>query len=807
MSQGRDSLALRAKGKLSRPVRAGVLMLLVSCLSACSSTPKDIDRAGQLAAAGDYEAAVQALREQYQQHPENLIYRGALIRTTNLSVAALSSQAESALNLGQVDQARSLYQRALGIDSQNRRALDGLRRIEQAQRQQQWLLQAEAALEQDDRAAASQYVRQILSENPSHERAQAIRRQVREHSQMAQLRPEIKSPELNQLVSLELRDTGLKDALMLLSQSARLNFILDQDVEPDTPVTLFVTEARIEDVLEFIFQTYALEKKVLNARTLLIYPANSDKKARYADLYTRTFHASHAAPARLADLLRSVLQPADMHIDEISRSLVIRDTPEVLEAAERLIELHDTAPAEVLLDVEILEVSTDVMSNLGIEYPGSISVSVEGQAATPGVLRWSELGDINSDSFTLGVGDPLAVFNLRNTIGSGNILAKPQIRVKNREQADILIGDKVPVITSTLNQTSGFESQSVTYLDVGIKLEVEPEIFPGNEVSMKVMLEVSNIAREIVGDSGLRAYQVGTRTANTTLQLRDGETQVLAGLIKNEEINSQSRVPGLGAIPGLGRLFTNDNKSHVQSELVLLITPRIVRNVLLPDAYASTFYTGTKDRLALTPPALGSQASFLQERPEPAVAVKASSVAADSSSPVTAERRMPSSESGGPTALRLPGPMAVAEPPNSVLSLVGPGAIDGGQPFNVILALDASDQTISRFSLEFDETLVELQSVTPAIAAEDLAYQLHEGRIDFTLLPSGLVRSNNVLATISLQTRDTNQQHNTQLIVSAEAAPGQDSGMIMTQHGLQIFPAPFDDMVLEEDAYAEDLAL
>lgn len=799
MKQGWCSFVVRAMGNPESPIRASVLGLIFLCLSACSTTPKDIDRAGQLAAAGDYEAAVQALRDQYQQHPESLIYRGALIRTINLSVAALNSQAETALQHERVDEARMLYQRALGIDSQSRIALDGLRKIEQAQRQKQWLLQAEAALEQGDRATASQYARQILSENPNHERAQLIRRKIREQSQLTHLRPELRSSQLDQLVSLELRDTELKDALMLLSQSAKLNFILDQDIQADTLVTLFVTEARIEDVLEFIFQTYALEKKILNSQTLLIYPANADKKARYADLYTRTFHAAHATPTRLAELLRGVLRPADLHIDEVSRSLVIRDTPEVLEAAERLIELHDTAPAEVLLDVEILEVSSDVMSNLGIEYPGSISVSVEGQAATPGVLRWSELGDLNSDSFTVGVGDPLAVFNLRNTIGSGNILAKPQIRVKNREQADILIGDKVPVITSTLNQTSGFESQSVTYLDVGIKLEVEPEIFPGNEVSMKVMLEVSNIAREIVGDSGLRAYQVGTRTANTTLQLRDGETQILAGLIKNEEISSQSRVPGLGAIPGLGRLFSNENKSHLKSELVLLITPRIVRNIQLPDAYASTFYTGTKERLALAPPVLGARASFSQARPSDNTAATKN----DGPAYVAEDHvKLPGQE-----PMRIGAAVAVETALNlpSSLSLVGPGAIEGGQPFNMVLALDTNDTATSRLSLAFDEQLVDILGVTPVVADEELSYQRQDGRLEFALLPTGAARSSNILATVSFQAREAMQEHNTYLTLSPGGAPDQATTHAV-RHTLQVLPSPTGGMH-DEHVFEEELTL
>jgi general secretion pathway protein D len=572
--------------------------------ASCSHVPQEINRAERLAEAGNYEAALQALREQYQKDPGNTMYKGALIRTTNLSLAALCGLADSALKEGRSKEAKELYKRALAVDPKNRRASSGIRLVEQVMRQQDLLRLATIAIDDEDYRSAMNYARKVLAENPEHKEARRIRSQLRAREQKNQHHVTF-SQKMDQGISLELRDTGLKDALLLISQSAKLNFILDHDITTDTPVTLFVTDARLEDVIEFMLQTYALEKKPLNSNTLLIYPATPEKKARYADLYTRTYHISHSDPGALAEVLRSVLKPSDLHIDEASRSLVIRDTAEILEAAEQLIELHDVAPPEVLLDVEILEVSSDVLSNLGIDYPSRLSFSVKGQDGKAGALRFSELADLNGDSFTLGVGDPLAVLNLKNTLGNGNILAKPQIRVKNREQANILIGDRVPVITSTLNQTSGFESQSVTYLDVGIKLDVQPEIFPGNEVSIKVLLEVSNIAKEIVGDSGLLAYQIGTRTANTTLQLRDGETQILAGLIKNEEINSESRVPGLASIPGLGRFFINENNTHKKSELVLLITPRIVRNIQLPDAETSQFYSGTKDRFSLKVPSIG----------------------------------------------------------------------------------------------------------------------------------------------------------------------------------------------------------
>ncbi|GAA6133198.1 secretin N-terminal domain-containing protein [Halopseudomonas sabulinigri] len=580
-------------------------------------------------------------------------------------------------------------------------------------------------------------------------------------------------------ISLELRETGLRDALMLLSQSADLNFILDQDVPADTTVTIFVTEANVADVLEFILQTQSLEKKVLNSQTVLIYPATDEKKARYADLYTKSFPISHAEPSKVADLLRGMVKPNELFVDEASRSLIIRDTPQVLEASERLIRLHDTPPAEVLLDVEIMEVSSDKLTNLGVEYPSSLSLSVQGAAGVAGSLRWSELGDLNGDSYTLGVGDPLAVLNLRNTLGSANILAKPQIRVKNLEQASVLIGDKVPVITSTLNQTSGFESQSVTYLDVGVKLEVEPEIFPDNEVSIKVMLEVSNIAKEIVGDNGLRAYQIGTRTASTTLQLADGETQILAGLIKNEEIVSESRVPGLGAIPGIGRLFSNENNNNRQSELVLLITPRIVRNVPPANSVDSIFYSGTRDRLSLAAPNLGAQAVYRTEPSTPLTASQENITVADTSSGAPA----PTQPTAAPSSDT---PHLITAPVN----LLAPRGVKGGQSFNASISIAADQPPLQSVMLHYDPLVLTSDGVVPQGQVGAPKMYASEGVIRFDFEGASPIKAGQLLPTIAFTTRIPDNALNTSLRLETQAVGGQQLDEI--SHTLRV-SAPLNE--------------
>jgi general secretion pathway protein D len=212
---------------------------------------------------------------------------------------------------------------------------------------------------------------------------------------------------------------------------------------------------------------------------------------------------------------------------------------------------------------------------------------------------------------------------LRQISGSARTLANPRIRVLNREKASVLIGDKVPVITSTVNQTSNAITESINYLDVGLKLEVEPEIHVDNDVTMRVALEVSNIVKEVRSSStGLLAYQIGTRSANTVLRLHEGETQALAGLIKNESQTSGTHVPGLGKIPVLGRLFSNDTDSSTRSEIVLLITPHLTRSLAVPDSYAQAFPGGTADQVSVRPLRLTPAAHYSDKGDSPPASVQ-----------------------------------------------------------------------------------------------------------------------------------------------------------------------------------------
>jgi general secretion pathway protein D len=201
--------------------------------------------------------------------------------------------------------------------------------------------------------------------------------------------------------------------------------------------------------------------------------------------------------------------------------------------------------------------------------------------------------------------DPALVFNLQHQDTDTNILANPRIRVRNREKAKILIGSKVPVITTTATANVGI-SESVTYLDVGLKLNVEPSVYPNDEVAMKVALEVSSITNTIKDQNGTTTYTLGSRNAETVLRLRSGETEVLAGLIQDQEQITANKVPGLGDLPMVGRLFGSKQNQRNKTEIVLLITPYVVRNIDRPDATALEFPSGTDSTIGGGPLGLKS---------------------------------------------------------------------------------------------------------------------------------------------------------------------------------------------------------
>lgn len=550
------------------------ILCLAALLAGCAG--QEAFRRGQeQGAARQWEPALASFYQASEQAPANAEYRTAIKTTSERAVNVMLADA-AALRDKQPAKAAEIYQRILLLSPANDRAQDGLQKIESAQRQQRWFDEASraAAIGRDQEARAK--FNRLLLEAPNHAGARLAVRAMDDKAGRSSSQPTL-SPSLRKPVSMVFRDATLKMVFDALASSTGINVVFDRDLKQDTRVTVMLRDVAFDEALAQITSSNGLAQRVVNANTLLIYPARPDKIKEYQDLTVRNFFVANADVKQLSILLKTVLKVKDLYTDEKRNLIVIRDTPEQVAMAEKIIAAHDQPEPEVMLEVEILEFNHTTDNNLGVKFPDQVAFGV----ASP--ITLNALRAINDTAIDVtGLGTAIAI-NLKRQLGDINILANPRIRVRNREKAKFLIGDKVPVITSTTypGSATNATSSSVSYLDVGIKLEFEPSIQLDDEVIIKTSLEVSSITNTVV-NSGTTAYQIGTRNATTTLTLRDGETQVLAGLLSTDDSNTTNRLPGLGDIPVLGNLFSSHVIKGGRKEVLLSITPHIVRNLHRP---------------------------------------------------------------------------------------------------------------------------------------------------------------------------------------------------------------------------------
>ncbi|MBW8829983.1 MAG: general secretion pathway protein GspD [Burkholderiales bacterium] len=582
---------------MTRPIHAAcaVIALLVCLLGGCAAERSYRD-AQTLLEANRTEEALAAYRQALQSEPTNARYRIGYLSARDKAVARWIDDAERLRRSGDKPaETRALYARVLSVDEANSRARAGLADLDRDQYIADSMSRAGADARQGNTDLALTQLRAVLAERPQHAAALALRTQVLEQRAKPKANVDAKLAEaFRRPVSLEFRDAQLKQVFEVLSRSSGLNFVLDKEVRGDQRTTLFLRNTTISDAVALALLTNQLEQRVLDASTILIFPNTPAKVREYQQLTVKSFVLSTADAKTVANSLKTILKVKDVVIDEKQNMIVMRDSPEAIQMAEKLVTLHDQPEAEVMLDVEILEIKRSRLLQAGVQYPTQVALapmtSASGVQLTLGDLK--NLRAATTSVTGVGIG-----LQATSTVSDVNVLANPRIRSRNREKAKIQVGQRVPNITSTSTST-GFVAESVQYVDVGLKLEVEPSVSPDGEVAIKIALEVSNILSQIQTKGGSIAYEIGTRNANTVLRLRDGENQVLAGLINDEDRRSVTGLPGLSSIPAVGgTLFGNTQDDYQKSEIVLSITPRIVRSAFRPDLAMSEFESGTEANL------------------------------------------------------------------------------------------------------------------------------------------------------------------------------------------------------------------
>ncbi len=582
--------------------------MLVSAALLCGCAATQLHRDGLAEVErGNYESGVAKLTEAVAQAPDNLTYKLDLTARREASIQRLISAGDALRAAGQYDPAIASYRRVLTIAPGNQRALHGIDGVEADRRHATMVAEATKDFERKDYDAADTILRSVLNEDSGFVPATALSAKINVARGPTNVAPRLKTRN-NAKVTLQFRDAPTKMVFEVLARQTGINFVLDKDVKSDSKTTIFVQEVPIEEAIDLVLDQNSLARQILSSNMVLIYPNTPAKQKDYEEQIVHTFYLTNAVPKDVESMLKSMLGAKNLFVDERTSVVVMRDTPDAVRMAEKLVASIDVPEPEVLIDVQVLEIAREQAAQSRHHASRFVHGDREPRVrrlpstATVGAsgLVLSDLSHQNAN--TISVSSVSVTANALQTVGDTNTLASPRIRARNKEKAKILIGSRVPVITSsTALLTSGTaSSSSVQYLDVGLTLEVQPTVYLDGDVGIKLGMEISTITNTIVV-AGTQAYTIGTRNANTVLRLKDGETQILAGLIQDSDTRNSAGLPGVSQIPILGRLFGSNSTDREKNEIVLSITPHIIRTQARAASDATEFWYGTETRSRSSP--------------------------------------------------------------------------------------------------------------------------------------------------------------------------------------------------------------
>ena len=394
--------------------------------------------------------------------------------------------------------------------------------------------------------------------------------------------------------SLVFRDAGSRDVLTSLARFAAINIAFDPQFR-SVPLSIDLRGTTLPGALDAIGRATGTFWRVSAPRTVMVVPDTSAKRREYEEEVIRTFYLSNADIKEALDMLRIVVDARRLSPITATNAISIKDTPERIEAAARLLSAIDKARAEVVIDVELLEVDRTRFKQYGLQL-----LSPGNDAGIAGQVDVNQEGGLTLSQLTnLGQGDvfftnlPGLYYRLLKQDGDTRVLANPQLRTSDGLAAQARFGEEVPVpqVTFAPIATGGVNQQpitSFTYRNVGVNIDITPRAHHNDDVSLAVKIEVSSLSG--TGFSGLPTF--ATRSITTTIRLRDGETNLLAGLIRDNERTVLRGVPGLSDIPVVGKLFASNERESQQTDVVLMLTPRIIRVLDLTEEDLRPFLAG-----------------------------------------------------------------------------------------------------------------------------------------------------------------------------------------------------------------------
>ncbi len=404
------------------------------------------------------------------------------------------------------------------------------------------------------------------------------------------LPPGVKMP-----AALTFREASSRDVFTSIARFANIGVVFDSTFR-DVPITVDLRNASLEDALNTVAGVTHTFFRVPAPNTVVVVPDTEAKRREYEEDVVRTFYLSNADLKETMDLLRLVLDARRISATTATNALTIKDTPERVAAAARVLTAIDKARPEVIIDVELLEVDRTKLLDYGLQLasPGTPPVGPDGSVSvgTNSTLTLQSLRNL-SQSDVLLANLPSLYYRLLKTDVNTRTLANPQLRTSDGTTAQARFGDQVPVPTTTFAPiaTGGTPQQPITaytYQNIGVNIDITPRTHHDDDVTLVLKVAVTSLSGS--GFGGLPTF--GNREISTVIRLRDGETNMLAGLIRDDERRSVDGIPGLSDIPGVGRLFAHTQRTTNQTDIVLTLTPHIIRVLDLDEADLRAFRVG-----------------------------------------------------------------------------------------------------------------------------------------------------------------------------------------------------------------------
>lgn len=580
-----------------RFVRPFLLLLL---LSGCVAGQASFSKGNQALETENYDQAVIEYLTAVESNPTNHEYRLKLDQTRNKAALEHKIKGDAFIAQQQFVNALQEYQIAADLDGSLYTAFAGLEQARDYLQVEKLLQEAKNMLQTNRKAQAKEAVDMALSLRPDYHPALKLKAELK-RSQYALVDGVELEVTSTQPINLNFRNTKIPDVFDILTKLSGINFILDEDVRSDN-TTLFLEQATFAQALELLLRMNKLDKKILNSKTIILFPKTRDKQKQFEDQIIQTFYLSHIDAKKAVNMLRTMLQVRKIYVQEELNAIVIRDQPDVIKLAQKLIEANDRGNSEVVFDLELIEVNHSDTRELGLKLSnysigGGLSVPGSGAIAASGLSAGtSTTGLITGlDGLDPFYSIPTASFRFMKTLVNAEILANPKIRVRNNEKAKVHVGSREPIITVTINDTQ--TSENVQYIDVGVKLDVEPKVQLDGTIVTKLGLEVSNVSGREKTANGTAVITISSTTADTTLTLKDGEQTVIGGLIRDDNAVTKNKLPLMGDIPILGEVFNSTDKTKTKREILLSITPHIVKSVRVPQGSTASIWSGGEDDL------------------------------------------------------------------------------------------------------------------------------------------------------------------------------------------------------------------